>query len=159
MVKGRLASGFCSPALTWAQAADARVSCNASAAIAIFIVIFLVSPCNPRIIRDPPLDFNRFEVVYALSLIQSGDPAFLGASNLRRRLMSSVRHLRRLLATSAIGLTWAASAIAADPFTLTSTTFKDGQLMPRKVANSTSTNPICVCENVRPQLSWTGLPE
>jgi Raf kinase inhibitor-like YbhB/YbcL family protein len=73
--------------------------------------------------------------------------------------MSSVLHLRRLVAASAIGLAWAASAIAADPFTLTSTTFKDGQLMPRKVANSTPTNPNCVGENVSPQLSWTGVPE
>jgi Raf kinase inhibitor-like YbhB/YbcL family protein len=73
--------------------------------------------------------------------------------------MSSLHHLRRLLAASAIGLAWAASAIAADPFTLTSTTFKDGQLMPRKVANSTPTNPNCVGENVSPQLSWTGVPE
>ena len=73
--------------------------------------------------------------------------------------MSSLLHLRRLLAASAIGLAWAASAIAADPFTLTSTTFKDGQLMPRKVANSTATNPNCVGENVSPQLSWTGVPE
>jgi Raf kinase inhibitor-like YbhB/YbcL family protein len=73
--------------------------------------------------------------------------------------MSSLLHLRRLLAASAIGLAWAASAIAADPFTLTSTTFKDGQLMPRKVANSTSTNPNCVGENVSPQLSWAGVPE
>ena len=41
MVKGRLASGFCSPTLTWAQAAaDARVRSNA--AFANFIVI---SPC------------------------------------------------------------------------------------------------------------------
>ena len=39
--------------------------------------------------------------------------------------MSSLQHLRRLLAASAIGLAWAAGAIAADPFTLTSTTFKD----------------------------------
>ena len=73
--------------------------------------------------------------------------------------MSSMQHLRRLLAASAIGLAWAASAIAADPFTLTSTTFKDGQLMPRKVANSTQTNPNCVGENLSPQLSWTGVPE
>src|SRR5580700_3944935 len=75
--------------------------------------------------------------------------------------MSSARHLRRLLATSAIGLAWAASAIAADPFALTSTTFKDGQLMPRKVANSSAnfSSPNCVGENVSPQLSWTGVPE
>ena len=68
-------------------------------------------------------------------------------------IMSSTEHVRRLLAVGAICLAWAASAIAADPFTLTSTTFKDGQLMPKKVANSTSTNPNCVGENVSPQLS------
>jgi hypothetical protein len=40
MVNGRLASGFCSPILTWAQAAtDARVKSNA--AFANFIVILL----------------------------------------------------------------------------------------------------------------------
>ena len=72
--------------------------------------------------------------------------------------MSSVQHLRRLLAASAIGLAWAASAIAADPFTLTSTTFKDGQLMPKKVANSTPTNPNCVGENVSPALNWSNPP-
>jgi hypothetical protein len=43
-VKGMLASGFCSPILTWAQAAiDARVKSNV--AFANFIVILLFSPC------------------------------------------------------------------------------------------------------------------
>ena len=73
--------------------------------------------------------------------------------------MSSLRQLCRTIAVSVLGLAWAASAIAADPFTLTSTSFKDGQLMPRKVANNLSTNPNCVGENVSPQLSWTGVPE
>jgi len=73
--------------------------------------------------------------------------------------MFSTRLVRRLIAATALSLAWTVSAMAADPFTLTSTTFKDGQLMPRKVANSTSTNPNCVGENVSPQLSWTGVPE
>src|SRR6202521_6181619 len=73
--------------------------------------------------------------------------------------MSSTRHLRSLLAASAMALTFAWSANAADPFTLTSTTFKDGQLMPKKVANTSPTNPNCVGENVSPQLSWTGVPD
>jgi len=73
--------------------------------------------------------------------------------------MSSMRCARRVVAASVIGLAWATSAIAADPFMLTSTTFKDGQLMPRKVANSNPANPNCVGENVSPQLSWTGVPE
>jgi Raf kinase inhibitor-like YbhB/YbcL family protein len=62
----------------------------------------------------------------------------------------------------ALTLALATSAGAADPFTLTSTTFRDGQLMPKIVGNSHANNPNnpnCVGENVSPQLSWTGAPE
>jgi Raf kinase inhibitor-like YbhB/YbcL family protein len=50
---------------------------------------------------------------------------------------------------------------AATPFQLTSTTFKDGTLMPKKVANSQTNmqNPNCVGQNVSPQLTWTNAPE
>ena len=53
---------------------------------------------------------------------------------------------------------------AAAPFTLTSTTFKDGTMMPQKVANmntpgAANPNPNCVGQNVSPQLSWSGAPE
>ena len=64
-------------------------------------------------------------------------------------------------ATFALGL-FGTAANAADIFSLTSTTFKDGTLMPKKVANSTAnapTNPNCVGENVSPEFSWTGAPE
>ncbi len=73
--------------------------------------------------------------------------------------MSSTHVLRHLLAASALTLAFAASAAAADPFMLTSTTFKDGQMMPRKVANTNPQNPNCVGENVSPQLSWSNAPE
>ena len=73
--------------------------------------------------------------------------------------MSSTQLLRHLLAASALTLAFAASAAAADPFMVTSTTFKDGQLMPRKVANTNPQNPNCVGENVSPQLSWSNAPE
>ena len=73
--------------------------------------------------------------------------------------MSATRKFRHVFVASAIVLAWAASAIAADPFTLTSTTFKDGQLMPKKAANTSPTNANCVGENVSPQLSWTGVPD
>src|SRR5215218_8821715 len=46
-------------------------------------------------------------------------------------------------------------------FGLTSTTFKDGQMMPPKVANSRANfpqNEHCVGENVSPQLSWVNPP-
>ena len=73
--------------------------------------------------------------------------------------MSSTHVLGHLFAASALTVVFAASAAAADPFALTSTTFKDGQLMPRKVANTNPQNPNCVGENVSPQFSWTGVPE
>src|SRR5439155_24664483 len=60
IVKGRLVSGFCSPALNWAQAAaDARISSNA--AFANFIV---VSPCfsSARSYAIPIAVANRNEV-------------------------------------------------------------------------------------------------
>jgi Raf kinase inhibitor-like YbhB/YbcL family protein len=56
----------------------------------------------------------------------------------------------------------AAAADAAELFTLKSTTFADGKMMPKKVANSTANapnNPNCVGENVSPQLSWSNVPD
>jgi len=53
-------------------------------------------------------------------------------------------------------------AAAPAPFTLTSTTFKDGTMMPAKVANmnqpGAQANPNCVGQNVSPELSWSGAP-
>jgi Raf kinase inhibitor-like YbhB/YbcL family protein len=46
-------------------------------------------------------------------------------------------------------------------FDMSSTTFKDGQMMPKKVANSMANfpqNKNCVGENVSPQLSWVNPP-
>jgi len=64
-------------------------------------------------------------------------------------------------ATLALGL-FGTAANAADVFSLTSTTFKDGAMLPKKAANSQAnapTNPNCVGDNVSPQFSWTGVPE
>src|SRR5215468_1862069 len=74
-------------------------------------------------------------------------------------LMFSRQDIRSTVAVAAIVLALASIANAADPFTLTSTTFKDGQMMPRKVANNTANNPNCVGENVSPQLSWANAPD
>src|SRR5207247_9907418 len=73
--------------------------------------------------------------------------------------MFSQRDLRKLPAAAATFLAMAATVCAADPFTLTSTTFKDGQMMPRKVANSLSNNPNGGGQHRSPQLSWTGVPD
>jgi Raf kinase inhibitor-like YbhB/YbcL family protein len=59
----------------------------------------------------------------------------------------------------ALGSSLAAAAQAADALALTSTTFKDNEVMPKKVANKNPGNPNCVGENVSPQLSWSGVPQ
>ena len=70
-----------------------------------------------------------------------------------------------LTAAAAVTLAFGFTATAADAagiFTLKSTTFADGKMMPKKVANSqanASTNPNCVGENVSPQLSWSNVPD
>jgi len=79
--------------------------------------------------------------------------------------MSVKRYLFGVLAAAlAVGLV-ASSANAAGVFTLESKTFKDGQLMPKKVANSKAnipTGPVsanCVGENVSPELHWSDVPD
>jgi hypothetical protein len=71
-----------------------------------------------------------------------------------------------IAATGMVLASWSAAELAhaaAAPFTLTSGTFKDGTLMPAKVANmnapGATPNPNCVGQNVSPQLSWSGAPE
>src|SRR6185503_12992324 len=72
--------------------------------------------------------------------------------------MSSTYIFRHLFAAGALSVALATSAAAQTPFTLTSQTFKDGQMMPRKVANKNAQNPNCVGDNVSPQLSWSNPP-
>jgi Raf kinase inhibitor-like YbhB/YbcL family protein len=76
-------------------------------------------------------------------------------------MLAKRHHLLMAAATLTLGL-FGTAANAADIFSLTSTTFKDGTMMPKKVANShenAPTNANCVGENVSPEFSWTGVPE
>jgi Raf kinase inhibitor-like YbhB/YbcL family protein len=75
--------------------------------------------------------------------------------------MARALNLSKALAIVTLGHAWCCVGIAAaaDPFTLTSTTFKDGAIMPRKVANMNPTNANCWGENISPQLAWSGAPE
>jgi Raf kinase inhibitor-like YbhB/YbcL family protein len=72
---------------------------------------------------------------------------------------NSVRHL--LVAGVLVALS--ASVMAAEPFTLTSRTFKDGQMMPQRVSNTAAShdpvNRNCVGDNMSPELSWSHAPE
>ena len=65
-------------------------------------------------------------------------------------------------ATVALTLGFAGTAAnAAGIFTLKTTTFQDGKMMPKKVANLNASGnaPNCVGENVSPELSWSDVPD
>jgi Raf kinase inhibitor-like YbhB/YbcL family protein len=69
---------------------------------------------------------------------------------------------RALVLTSAAALvSLCVPASAADVFTLSSSTFKDGTMLPKKAANANTTgnNPNCVGENVSPEFTWSGVPD
>jgi hypothetical protein len=76
--------------------------------------------------------------------------------------MHAKRYLLAVAASVlALGLA-ATTANAAGIFTLESKTFKDGQLMPKKVANSKANvpnNANCVGDNVSPELHWSNVPD
>lgn len=53
----------------------------------------------------------------------------------------------------------AIASARAEPFQISSTSFKDGQVLDKKHAGNLPNNPNCVGSNVSPQLSWTNVPE
>src|SRR6478752_10125683 len=62
--------------------------------------------------------------------------------------------------TVAVGaLCGAQNAAAQGVFTLSSTSFKDGERRATKMAGNNKSNPNCVGENVSPALSWSNPPE
>jgi Raf kinase inhibitor-like YbhB/YbcL family protein len=76
-------------------------------------------------------------------------------------MLAKQYHLLVVAATLTLGM-FGTAASAADIFSLTSKTFKDGTMMPKNASNSHAnapTNANCVGDNVSPQFSWTGVPE
>ncbi len=67
------------------------------------------------------------------------------------------RNIFAVIAGSA-GLCFAANAYAAEPFSLTSSSFKDGTMLATKNAGNIKTNPNCIGENVSPPLAWSNVP-
>ena len=64
-----------------------------------------------------------------------------------------------LLVACGLALAWTGqSANAQAAFTITSTSFKDGERLPQKMAGNNKQNPNCVGENISPQLSWANPP-
>ena len=65
-----------------------------------------------------------------------------------------------VLGAVALAFTWcgSTSANAQGAFTITSSSFKDGERLPTKMAGNNKQNPNCVGENVSPALSWSNPP-
>jgi Raf kinase inhibitor-like YbhB/YbcL family protein len=80
-------------------------------------------------------------------------------------MRTALRSTFLLAAGLMLGIAGTAQAAPAPAgFVLTSTTFKDGTMMPPKIANKNAPdaakpNPNCVGENVSPQLSWSNAPD
>lgn len=68
------------------------------------------------------------------------------------------RVLPHLFATL-VAVVLAGPALAAEPFILTSTSFRDGDRLAREGAGNIAANPNCVGTNASPQLAWSNLPE
>jgi Raf kinase inhibitor-like YbhB/YbcL family protein len=69
---------------------------------------------------------------------------------------------RSLLLAAGVALAFAwggQSANAQAAFTITSSSFKDGERLATKMAGNNKSNPNCVGENVSPALSWANPPE
>lgn len=66
--------------------------------------------------------------------------------------------IHRTCAAAASILVLAGTAYAAEPFSLTSSSFKEDALIPAKMGGDIKQNPNCVGENVSPALSWSDPP-
>jgi Raf kinase inhibitor-like YbhB/YbcL family protein len=64
---------------------------------------------------------------------------------------------RQILAAASMLLVTGA-AHAADPFTLTSSNFKDNTMMDSKHGGNTASNKNCIGQNVAPELKWSNTP-
>jgi hypothetical protein len=76
------------------------------------------------------------------------------------RILDATRTLT-LLGVAAGFAAQAGIAMAADPFTVTSSAYKDGDVWPAKFAGAdpSRTNPPCPGQNVSPPLAWSNAPE
>ena len=64
-----------------------------------------------------------------------------------------------LIGGIALAFMWGGqNANAQGAFTITSSSFKDGERLPAKMAGNNKQNPNCVGENVSPALSWANPP-
>ena len=71
----------------------------------------------------------------------------------------SVKRTLLLAGGMALAVAWnGQNANAQNAFTITSSSFKDGERLATKMAGNNKQNPNCVGENVSPALSWANPP-
>jgi phosphatidylethanolamine-binding protein (PEBP) family uncharacterized protein len=63
-----------------------------------------------------------------------------------------------LFACALLVTSWFGDVAAAEPFSITSSSFKDGTVLDKKYVGNNKTNPNCVGDNVSPALSWANPP-
>jgi Raf kinase inhibitor-like YbhB/YbcL family protein len=67
--------------------------------------------------------------------------------------------IAKIVGTAGLCLFAAVPVANAEPFQISSTSFKDGQVLDRKHAGNLPNNPNCVGTNTSPQLSWSNVPD
>src|SRR5260370_2451260 len=73
--------------------------------------------------------------------------------------MMSVKRTLVLAGGVALAMAWnSQNANAQSAFTITSSSFKDGERLATKMAGNNKQNPNCVGDNVSPALSWSNPP-
>src|SRR5712671_7472430 len=73
--------------------------------------------------------------------------------------MMSVKRTLLLAGGVALAIAWnGQTANAQSAFTITSSSFKDGERLATKMAGNNKQNPNCVGDNVSPALSWANPP-
>jgi len=65
---------------------------------------------------------------------------------------------RRVLLVAAFLAASCCGGLAAEPFTTTSSSFKDGTMLDKKYVGNIKSNPNCLGDNVSPALSWSNPP-
>jgi Raf kinase inhibitor-like YbhB/YbcL family protein len=100
-----------------------------------------------------PASRQRLDLPSAAATLPADGKSPYGG-NVMKRVLSTL-----FAAGGMVVASWGVAGIAnAQDFLLTSSTFKDGEMLQKKNAGMNPQNPNCVGENVSPPLAWTNAP-
>src|SRR5262249_18596095 len=110
---------------------------------------------TPSAVRCRPS--SRYRI--ALPFYRRLHSLVIGEWNIGSKYLMSIKQSLVLVGAAALAFSWTAgSANAQGVFQITSSSFKDGERFPTKMAGNNKQNPNCVGENVSPALSWANPP-